>query len=106
MRLIVVAALLLAGCSYYSNPSQVEGIIVTPGNFSAGSGLITDVAVVPRANKAPDAKDPNHYRISVRMDNGGMQSVDTDNSSFMTGQAVELTNDGRIVHVSGTTLNR
>jgi len=106
MRRIFFAALLLAGCSYYSDPSQVEGTIVTPGNFFSGSGVITNVAVVPHANKTPGAQDPNHYRISVRMDNGGMQSVDTDNGTFMVGQAVDLTNDGRIVHVSGTTLNQ
>ena len=106
MRHIALAVLLLAGCSSYSNPAQIEGTIVTPGNFFAGSGVITNVAVVPRANRSPGAQDPNHYRISVRMDNGGFQNIDTDNSTFMAGQAVELTNDGRIVHVSGTTLNR
>jgi hypothetical protein len=106
MRFIVLAAVLLAGCSHYSNPAEVEGAIVTPGNFLAGSGVITNVAVVPHANRTAGAQDPNHYRISVLMDNGGVQSVDTDNSSFMVGQAVEFTNDGRIVHVSGTTLNR
>jgi hypothetical protein len=105
MRRIFFAAM-LAGCSHYSNPSQIEGTIVTPGNFIAGSGVITNVAVVPRANKTAGAQDPHHYRITMRMDNGGVQSVDTDNSTFMAGQAVDLTNDGRIVHVSGTTLNR
>jgi hypothetical protein len=39
------------------------------------------------------------------MDVGGFQTVDIDDASFMAGQAVELTNDGRIVRVSGTTLN-
>ena len=106
MRCIILAAMLLAACSHYSNPGEIEGALVTPGNFLAGSGVITNVAVVPHANKTAGAQDPNHYRISMRMDNGGVQSVDTDNSSFMVGQAVELTNDGRIVHVSGTTLNR
>jgi hypothetical protein len=106
MRRHFLATLLLAGCSHYSNPAEIEGTIVTPGNFIAGSGVITNVAVVPRANNTPGAQDPNHYRISLRMDNGGVQNVDTDNSTFMVGQAVDLTNDGRIVHVSGTTLNR
>ena len=105
MRRILFALALLAGCSHYSNPADIEGTIVKPGDFFTGSGVITNVAVVPHANKT-GAQDPNHYRISVRMDNGGMQDVDTDNSTFMAGQAVELTNDGRIVHVSGMSLNQ
>ena len=105
-RPILALALLLSACSRYSDPTQIEGTIVKPGNFFVGSGTITNVAVVPHANKAPGAKDPHHYRVSVLMDNGGVQSVDTDNSTFMAGQAVDLTNDGRIVHVSGTTLNQ
>jgi hypothetical protein len=32
--------------------------------------------------------------------------VDVDSALFMAGQAVELTNDGRIVLISGTTLNQ
>jgi hypothetical protein len=32
--------------------------------------------------------------------------VDVDNGTFMAGEAVELTNDGRVVRVSGTSLNR
>lgn len=97
-------ALIVTGCSSYT-ASQIEGTIVKPGNFFAGSGIITGVAVVPGANKG-DPKNPNHYRISLHMDQGGFQQIDTDNDTFSEGQAVELTNDGRIVHVSGTSLNR
>jgi hypothetical protein len=108
----VVAALALTSCSYYSDPSQVEGTIVTPSNFIAGTGIIDSVGVLPRA-RAPEATagsgrrrpDPHLYRLYIRMDAGGFQSVDVDNSSFAAGQAIELTNDGRIVHVSGMTLN-
>jgi len=32
--------------------------------------------------------------------------VDVDNNTFVEGEAVELTNDGRVVRVSGTSLNR
>ena len=50
--------------------------------------------------------DPNLYRIALQMDNGGFQQVDVDSAAFMAGQAVDLTNDGRIVLVSGTTVNQ
>ena len=97
-------ALIVAACSSYDS-SNIEGTIVKPGNFIAGSGVVVGVAVVPRANQG-NPGDPNHYRISLQMDAGGFQQIDTDNSTFFAGQAVNLTNDGRIEHVSGTALNR
>ena len=105
MRKYVLIALLLTACSAYQNPSDIEGSIVKPGNFIAGSGVVVGVAVVPRANKG-NPNDPNLYRISLQMDQGGFQNIDTDNSTFFVGQAVNLTNDGRIEHVSGTSMNR
>jgi hypothetical protein len=104
--------LLLAGCSYVTDPTQLEATIVAPGHFKAGSGVIDAVSVLPNANKdksvvsgARRAPDPNLYRLSLRMDAGGFQTVDIDDGSFMSGEAVELTNDGRVVRLSGTTLN-
>lgn len=94
----------LAACSSYTE-ANVEGTIVRPGNFIAGSGIVTGVGVLPNQNPG-NPHDRNLYRISLRMDVGGFQQIDTDNNTFAEGQAVELTNDGRIVHVSGTTLNR
>ena len=66
--------------------------------------MIEAVNVLPSANKS-GARDPNLYRLSLRMSAGGFQTVDIDNGTFMTGEAVDLTNDGRVVRVSGTTLN-
>ena len=109
---ILLASLLLAGCSYVSDSTQLEATIVAPGHFKAGSGVIDAVSVLPNANKdrsvvsgARRAPDPHLYRLSLRMDAGGFQTVDIDDSSFMSGEAVELTNDGRVVRLSGTTLN-
>jgi len=112
-RILFSLVLALAACSYYQDPTQIEANIIAPGNFKTGSGVITNVGVLPNANKdkaqpsvSGRAPDPNLYRITVRMDIGGIQSVDIDDSSFVAGQAVELTNDGRLVHVTGTSLNR
>jgi hypothetical protein len=105
-------AFAVAACSSFGGGASPEATIVGPGNFRAGSGVITSVAVLPNANKNPAAAggdkkpDRNLYRVALQMDNGGFQTVDVDNASFMAGQAVELTNDGRIVLVSGTTLNQ
>jgi hypothetical protein len=39
------------------------------------------------------------------MDAGGFQTVDIDSGRFIAGEAIELTNDGRVVRVSGTSFN-
>ena len=94
--LALSALIALAACSYYKDASWIEGHILSPGNFRAGSGVIQSVGVLRN-----DA-----YRLYLHMDIGGFQSVDVDNGTFMAGEAVELTNDGRVVRVSGTSLNR
>lgn len=101
----------LAACSSVQDASQLEGNIISPGNFKAGSGVIDSVGVLPNAAQTVpggDAKgrDPNLYRLYLRMDAWGAQTVDVDNGSFMAGEFVELTNDGRVVRVTGTSLNQ
>jgi hypothetical protein len=114
MRLALVL-LLVVGCSSVSDESVAEATIIRPSNFKAGSGTIQSVGVLPRArpSDAPvtaDTKgknpDRNLYRLYLHMDGGGFQTVDIDNSRFMAGEAVELTNDGRVVRVTGTSLNQ
>jgi hypothetical protein len=94
--------LALAGCTYVTDPAQNESTIVTPGNFRAGSGVIQSIAVVPNAGKKE--KEPNLYRLFIHMDVGGFQSVDVEDNTFFAGEAVELTNDGRVERVSGSRL--
>ena len=103
---------LLVGCSYVQDESLLEANIVRPGNFKAGSGVIESVGVLPGGREpgtGADAKGPhpdrNLYRLYLRMDLSGFQTVDIDNSRFLVGEAVELTNDGRVVRITGTTLN-
>ena len=95
--------LLLAGCTYVSDPSQNESQIVTPGNFRAGSGVIENIAVVPNKGTNKD-KEPHLYRLYIHMDVGGFQTVDVADNTFFAGEAVHLTNDGRVERVSGTSL--
>ena len=90
----------LAGCTT-ADPALLEANIVRPGNFKAGSGVITSVGVLRGAGSG---NEPNHYRLHLLMDAGGFQTVDIDSSRFLAGEAVELTNDGRVVRVSGTSL--
>jgi hypothetical protein len=103
---------LLVGCTMTLDESVLEANIVRPGNFKAGSGVIQSVGVVPGAREpgtGADSKGPrpdrNLYRLYLQMDVGGFQTVDIDNSRFLVGEAVELTNDGRVVRITGTALN-
>ena len=86
---------LLAGCTKYWDPEQAEANIVSAGNFKAGSGEIYQVGVLPDKG----------CRLYLRMDRTGTQSVDVDKCNFTQDQFVELTNDGRVVRVSGTSMN-
>ena len=95
---------ILAGCTYVSDPAQNESQIVTPGNFRAGPGVIDNIAVVPNKGAQKD-KEPHLYRLYIRMDVGGFQTVDVADNTFFAGEAVNLTNDGRVERVSGTSLN-
>ena|ERR1700687_970297 len=111
--LIAIALVALGACSYFQDIGQEEATIVRPGNFRKGSGVITAVSVLPNANKdkAQPGKsgrtpDPNLYHIELQMDGDGFQTVDIDNGTFIPGEVVELTNDGRLVRVTGTSINR
>jgi len=104
---------LLVACTYVQDESLLEANIVRPGSFTAGSGVIQSVGVLPGAREpgtGADSKgkhpDRNLYRLFVLMDGGGFQAVDIDSSRFLVGEAVELTNDGRVVRVTGTGLNK
>jgi hypothetical protein len=98
-------AVLLTACTAYWDPKQEDASIISPGNFKAGAGQITQVGVLPNANQDKAAKDPNLYRLYLRMDATGTQFVDVDRGNFMVGEFVDLTNDGRVVRLSGTSLN-
>ena len=111
-RAPLLLCLLLVGCTYVRDESDLEANIVRPGNFRAGSGVIESVGVL-RGARAPGTgadstdkrPDSNLYRLYLRMDVGGFQTVDVDSGRFLAGEAVELTNDGRVVLVSGTSVN-
>ena len=102
--------MLLAGCTLAWDERHLEATIVRPTNFKAGSGVIQSVGVLrgarePGTGVDGEGKHPdrNLYRLLIRMDAGGIQTVDIDSSRFLAGEAVELTNDGRVVRVTGST---
>ena len=103
-RLIASALLaaLLSACATYDPPSVAEGRALSQAGIRPGLGFIESVGVLPgaRADSAAaggSASDRNAYRLFLRMDNGGSQTIDQDNPTFMAGERVEITADGRIV---------
>ena len=100
-------------CSITTDADLLEANIVRPGNFRTGSGVVESVGVLRNAREpgtGTDGKgknpDRNLYRLYIRMDLGGFQTVDIDSGRFLQGEVVELTNDGRVVRLSGTSLNQ
>ena len=102
LLLCLLAFCPLLACTIAWDERHLEANIVRPTNFKAGSGVIQSVGVLPRGGE-PE----NLYRLLVYMDGGiGHQTIDIDSSRFLVGEAIELTNDGRVVRVTGTTLNQ
>jgi hypothetical protein len=111
MMRAALLALLLAACSYSRGPGALEANIIAPGNFKTGSGVIRNVGVLPNANKTGSRSgnrppDPNLYRLLIQMDATGFQSVDIDAAIFLVGEVIDITNDGRVVRLSGTSFNK
>jgi hypothetical protein len=110
--LLSAFVLVLQSCTITSDESLLEANIVSPGNFKTGSGVIQSVGVLRGARAAGTGADQgrhpdrNLYRLFLYMDGGvGHQIVDIDSSRFLAGEAVEVTNDGRVVRITGTTFN-
>lgn len=111
MMRAAILALLLAACSYAKDPSALEANILAPGNFKTGSGVIRNVGVLPNANKTNSRSgnrppDPNLYRLLVEMSASGFQSVDIDAGTFLVGELIDITNDGRVVRLGGTSFDK
>jgi hypothetical protein len=68
----------------------------------AGFGIIESISLVnPPASASAGATSPpvasGPYRITMRMDDGSVQSVVVDNRAFLVGDRVQVLSDGRIV---------
>ena len=110
MRFAVLLCLLLVACAT-GDESAHEASIIAPGNFKTGAGVIREVGVLRNANKTGSRSggrppDPNLYRLLVEMSASGFQSVDIDASTFLVGELIEITNDGRAVRIGGTSFNK
>ena len=96
--LVVPALVAAAGCSQFQPASLAEATIVSKETFQAGYADIGAVGVV--------ASNPGTYRLYLSMADGHSQTLDVDNPTFMVDQRVEVTPEGRIALLSGTTFKR
>jgi hypothetical protein len=82
---------------------------VAPGTigYRAGYGVIESISLVyqPRPASASagasvsNTPDPGPYRMTVRMDDGSLQSMVVDSRTFMVGDRVQMMNDGRVARL-------
>ena len=104
-----MAVAALTACSYFDSPELAEATVHPSPYLRPGYAVIESVGVLPskrRDTAGPASSDPNAYRLFLRMEAGGFQTVDVDNPTFMAGEYVEITADGRVVRVSSTSINR
>jgi hypothetical protein len=69
-----------------------------PAVYRIGSGLIESIAAVraPLSSIGGASSQSGVYRLVVRMDDGSVQVLDQNSRSFLVGDRVQLTADGRI----------
>jgi hypothetical protein len=122
-----LAVLAVAGCATYDTSPPVatapaSGAIVTapaatvtaPAGtavvvpqpvvaFKPGSGQIESISMLRVAQPASASAGSSSssplmaYRLSVRMDDGTLQTIDQDNRSFLVGDRIRITNDGHVI---------
>ena len=113
----------LAGCATYEDPNYSAAAPVPAPSSTIPSGTPAPSAAVSTATPAPIAYRPGNgviesvslerpapsagaggtvgsvglYRMTVRMDDGSLQTVVQDNPNFRAGDRVQLTADGHVV---------
>lgn len=120
-KLAVLAALalsLMAACTSYeprytttppdARPAtaayQAPATTYRPG-YGVVEAINLERYIAPRAPSAAAGATVGHpidrtgYRLTVRMDDGTLQSIAQDNRDFRVGDRVQLTADGRVIRM-------
>ena len=106
-----------AGCTTYYDPAPVPPVATTtsgtpvvsaasspaqPGASRSVFGLIESISLVtlPAASASAGgtlpAAAPGPYRVTLRMDDGNIQTLVVDNRAFLVGDRVQVMPDGRL----------
>jgi hypothetical protein len=85
-----------------SSSTPVALATLKSGAFRAGSGLLESIGLVtlPPASAAAGASAapaPGPYRLTLRMDDGSIQTVIADTRAVLVGDRLQITSDGRLI---------
>ena len=122
LPLCTFAAIGLAGCTTYYDPPPAAPVTTTSGApvVSAGSspapvvaaspasayrtgyGIVESISLVtlPASAAAGGTLPPvvsGPYRVTIRMDDGSIQTMVVDNRAFLVGDRVQIMSDGRLI---------
>jgi len=123
LSLCTLAAFGMAGCTTYYDPPPPVAVttatgapVVSAGSSSApaptasasawkpGVGVIQTISLgAPPAQDSASAGGTTSsavsgpYRMTLRMDNGTVQTLVVDNRAFLVGDRVQVTPDGRMI---------
>ena len=98
----IVAALTVAGCtSYYDPPAKASAqpaVALAPG---ARTGIIESISLVSVPTSASSggtlpAVTSGPYRVTLRMDDRTVQSIQIDDRAFLVGDRVQIMPDGKL----------
>jgi hypothetical protein len=109
LPLSIFAIAALSACSSYQPPaaSSAPATSATKPSelpYSAGFGVVQNVKPAPApmagvGGSSPESKSASSgtmYRLTIKMDNGKIQWVDTNSDEIKTGMRIELTHDRMI----------
>jgi hypothetical protein len=116
-------ALAVAGCTTYYDTPPSPAVTTTTGapvvvaapsapapapmqtpssGYRSGYGIVESISLVtlPAAASAGGTLPPvvsGPYRVTVRMDEGSIQTMIVDNRAFLVGDRVQIMTDGRLI---------
>jgi hypothetical protein len=73
------------------------------GSFRSGSGILESIGLITlpasaaAGGTATSAPVPGPYRLTIRMDDGNIQTVQADTRALLVGDRVQITQDGRLI---------
>jgi hypothetical protein len=94
----------MAGCTTYYDPPPAQPVTTTSGApvvTSGASGIVESISLLnlPASAASGGTVPPvvsGPYRVTIRMEDGSLQTVLTDNRAFLVGDRVQIS-DGRLI---------
>lgn len=116
LSLCTLAAFGIAGCTTYYDPPPPVAVTTTtgapvagagssaPSAWKSGAGVIQAISLgTPQAQASASAGGTTAstvsgpYRMTLRMDDGTVQTLVVDNRAFLVGDRVQVTPEGRMI---------